>query len=160
MKDTKIKQKQEGFSLIELLVVIAIIGILAGIIMISLNNSRASGRDGKRVSDLKGIQTALAIYYEDCTGFPTATDLNVAGLGLDNTCAGWVANPTGTTVYLFAAPSAPTPADGTCTDSTPPDTNTYLYTGDAQTYSIAFCLGRQVADLPPGAHTLTPDGIQ
>ncbi|MBC7836828.1 prepilin-type N-terminal cleavage/methylation domain-containing protein [Acetobacteraceae bacterium] len=59
-----------GFTLIELLVVIAIIGILTGIIVPNLNGAKQSGRDAKRVSDIKNIQLALALYYNDNGFYP------------------------------------------------------------------------------------------
>lgn len=59
-----------GFTLIELLVVIAIIGILAGIIITGLSGAKASGRDGKRISDIKNIQLALGVYYNDNFKYP------------------------------------------------------------------------------------------
>jgi general secretion pathway protein G len=58
-------KNNKGFTLIELLVVIAIIGILAGIIIPNLNSAKQSGRDAKRISDIKNIQLALALYYND-----------------------------------------------------------------------------------------------
>lgn len=61
---------KRGFTLIELLVVIAIIGILASIISVGLNDARQSARDAKRISDIKNIQLALALYYHDNGRFP------------------------------------------------------------------------------------------
>ncbi len=59
-----------GFTLIELLVVIAIIGILSGVILASLNSSRAKSRDTIRMSDMKQIETALQLYYADNNKYP------------------------------------------------------------------------------------------
>jgi general secretion pathway protein G len=64
---------KKGFTLIELLVVIAIIGLLASIILSSLNTARKKGRDARRIADLKEIQTALELYYSDHNQYPTAT---------------------------------------------------------------------------------------
>jgi prepilin-type N-terminal cleavage/methylation domain-containing protein len=61
-----------GFTLIELLVVIAIIGLLASIILASLNTARQKGRDARRVADLKEIQLALELYYDANSGYPTS----------------------------------------------------------------------------------------
>ena len=57
------KTGQRGFTLIELLVVIAIIGILATIVLVSLNSARQKARDTRRVSDLRQIQLGEEIYY-------------------------------------------------------------------------------------------------
>jgi prepilin-type N-terminal cleavage/methylation domain-containing protein len=67
---SSIRPQPRGFTLIELLVVIAIIGILASIIMVSLSGARAKARDGKRISDIKSIQLALANYYNDYGFYP------------------------------------------------------------------------------------------
>ncbi|MBI2109176.1 MAG: prepilin-type N-terminal cleavage/methylation domain-containing protein [Parcubacteria group bacterium] len=56
---------REGFTLIELLVVIAIIGILSSVVLASLNSAREKSRDAKRVADLKQIQLALELYFDD-----------------------------------------------------------------------------------------------
>ena len=63
-------QKNKGFTLIELLIVIAIIGLLATIVMVSLNSARAKARDTRRIADIKQIQTALSLYYDKYGYYP------------------------------------------------------------------------------------------
>lgn len=60
--------KQKGFTLIELLVVIAIIGILATIVMVSLNTARQKARDSRRISDARQVQLAAQMYYDSNSG--------------------------------------------------------------------------------------------
>jgi type II secretion system protein G len=67
------KTKKKGFTLIELLVVIAIIGILATVVMVSLNTARRNSRDARRVSDLRQIALALEMYSSEKGGYPAAT---------------------------------------------------------------------------------------
>lgn len=66
----KLSNRKTGFTLIELLVVIAIIGILASVVLSSLNSARASARDAARVSIFKNIQTALEIYRNANGSYP------------------------------------------------------------------------------------------
>lgn len=66
----KSKNKSLGFTLIELLVVIAIIGVLSTIVLASLKSARERARDANRLSDLKQIETALSLYYNDYGYFP------------------------------------------------------------------------------------------
>jgi len=56
------KSSQKGFTLIELLVVIAVIGILAAVIMASLNSARVKARDARRKADLRQVAVALELY--------------------------------------------------------------------------------------------------
>src|SRR3989338_9047207 len=57
-------KNKRGFTLIELLVVIAIIGVLASIVLASLNNARRKSRDARRITDVKQIQLALELYFD------------------------------------------------------------------------------------------------
>jgi prepilin-type N-terminal cleavage/methylation domain-containing protein len=132
---------KKGFTLIELLVVVAIIGLLATLSIVALNNARARARDARRVADIKQIQTALELYYNDFGTYPTG---NIISLGT-------IASGT---VYMAKVPAAPTPADGSCTATS------YTYTGAATTYALTYCLGNATGGIPAGVGTATPSGIK
>lgn len=70
-----------GFTLIELLVVIAIIGILASLILASLNTARLKARDARRVADIRELQIALELYYnsQSVPQYPAASAACDAG---------------------------------------------------------------------------------
>lgn len=59
-----------GFTLIELLVVIAIIGVLASIVLVSLNTARAKARDAQRLANKKQVITAMNLYYQANGAWP------------------------------------------------------------------------------------------
>jgi len=60
----------QGFTLIELLVVIAIIGMLASIVLVSVQNVRVKARDARRSADLKNFETALELYVSTNGHYP------------------------------------------------------------------------------------------
>ncbi len=60
----KTPSHKKGFTLIELLVVIAVIGILASVVMASLNSARMKARDARKIADFKNISTALYLYQD------------------------------------------------------------------------------------------------
>ncbi|MBI5470051.1 prepilin-type N-terminal cleavage/methylation domain-containing protein [Candidatus Kaiserbacteria bacterium] len=91
--------EQRGFTLIELLVVIAIIGILASIVLASLDSARKKGRDARRIADVKQLQLALELYYDANNAFPSA--LTVANLVTPGYISVVPSDPSNSVVYDY-----------------------------------------------------------
>ncbi|MFA4834332.1 MAG: type II secretion system protein [Patescibacteria group bacterium] len=137
-------RKQKGFTLIELLVVIAIIGLLSTLAVVALNNARQKSRDAKRVSDIKQIQTALELYYNDANAYPTALTFGTGSVAYSGT------------TYMSIVPENPSPQnDGDC----PTGDYTFTQDGSGSSYHISYCLGGTTGGLDAGTHTATPAGI-
>lgn len=62
---------KKGFTLIEILIVVAIIGILSSVVVVGLGPAQRKGRDSRRLSDLRSVQTALELYYGKEGHYPT-----------------------------------------------------------------------------------------
>src|SRR5690606_14931557 len=50
------------------------IALLSSVVLASLQTARAKGRDAKRISDLKQMQVAVEMYYNDHGSYPRNYD--------------------------------------------------------------------------------------
>lgn len=117
---------KKGFTLIELLVVIAIIGILSSVVLASLNTAREKSRDARRVSDMRQLQLALELYFDENRTYPVAAEglvsATLTALATDGHIAVLPSDPLG------VAPN-----------------QDYMYEGAATDY----CLGTQIEGTVP-----------
>lgn len=72
-------KRRDGFTLIEMLIVIAIIGILASILLVGLGTFRGRGRDARRISDLRQVQNALELYFNQQGRYPLTSEISKWG---------------------------------------------------------------------------------
>lgn len=97
--------KLPGFTLIELLIVVSIIAILSLIGLLLYSEVNKAGRDAKRRSDLRLIQTALEQYHADKRFYPGSDSL-VADSSLTDATGISPAPPVNKT-YLNSIPKGP-----------------------------------------------------
>lgn len=119
-------------------VIVVIGGLLASVTLLALNSARAKSRDAKRLADVRQLQSALELYYNDQNRYPGSLSELAQG-----------------SAYLGVVPTAPTPPDGSCTK----DQNQYRYQGGGNSFTVTFCLGSQIGGFGAGVHKATEWGI-
>jgi len=67
--------KTRGFTLIELMVVILIIMLLAGVVVVNVDQARKKARDAQRIAGMNTLATAIQAFYADNHRYP----MNIAG---------------------------------------------------------------------------------
>lgn len=151
------KKLNNGFTLLELLVVIAIIGILTTLLFANFNAARQRGRDAQRKADLRNLQTALRIYYNDNGGFPISSgspNYQIMGCGSKvqrTACSwggAWITSENQT--YMSVLPKDPL-------DQVNSTVNDYRYssTGTGDDYTIQACLENKSDDKGQATGDLT-----
>ncbi len=102
-------QSVHGFTLIELLITISIIAILSAIGMIAYSAVLKQGRDAKRHSDLRTIQSALEQYHSDQGSYPISGGSCSDNGHLISGCP--FKDPTGNKTYINIVPNDPITAN-------------------------------------------------
>ncbi len=142
----------------------AIIGTLSTIGVVSYSSARSSARDVKRVSDMKQLQTAVELFFENNNHYPGDGRPGNEGmiLGVEKTKtlsdAGFGPKIEGTP-YMVGVPKNPEPfgtpyvyrslnSDGSdCNDDA------------CGSYAILFSIEKPQGNYLAGAHAMTPAGI-
>lgn len=123
--NTNKKGHKRGFTLIELLVVIAIIGILASVVLASLNTARQKGKDASAKSAFNQVRAGAEIIYSSANSYidmcPLANGSVGTALSADKIvtalsgAASAYAVVFGPTVYYTTGGGTPgTPGDTSC----------------------------------------------
>lgn len=104
-----------GFTIIELLAVVAIIGLMASIIIATVNSGRIRARNTQRKADLKQLQVYLELYRDangaypctatNCTGSPVWFSSDPLDQSFNNNNGNWI--PGLAPTYIGALPSDP-----------------------------------------------------
>lgn len=100
------KSKNKGFTLIELLIVVAIIGLLATLAIVSLTSAQQRARDTKRVADIKSIQTALELYWNENAAYPIV-DVDDGNAANGDEVTTWVELGTQMSNFISGIPTDP-----------------------------------------------------
>lgn len=116
-----IHREQKGFTLIELLVVIAIIGILASIVLASLNTARNRGRDASARASMSQVRAQAEIFFDINNNY-TSVCANTDVDRLLDAAEAQVPSPTGrectSTATAWAADVTLNAGGNYCVDST------------------------------------------
>ncbi len=120
--------KNRGFTLIELLVVIAIIGILASVVLASLNSARAKGADAAIKSSINNARAQAELFYDNTSSTYTGVcdDSTIENIenSVNNAGGTFTCSATVATAYRISSPLKSSATTFYCVDSTGKATTT------------------------------------
>lgn len=132
--------RNKAFTLIELLVVISIIGILSGMLFVSMGGATSSANDAKRKATVYGISKAILAYGALNGGaYPTETNnpcdigsncTNLAAAVIPNYISAFVTDPSGAYYKYYSYGNA------FFVRSTLSDSSQYTFSSDGGSFSI------------------------
>ena len=135
--------RHRGFTIIELLVVVAIIAVLSAVVLVTFEDARLKSRDAKRLSDMKELEKAFALYSDSHGHYPISPSQ----------------------IVLTSDDSVSTELEGEAVITNVPvdplyDSLTYRYQTNTlgTTYTLTFCLeGAGIENYAQGcSNTITP----
>lgn len=112
--------RSRGFTLIELLVVIAIIGILASVVLASLNSARDKGADAAIKSSINNARAQAQLFYDDNGDYdglcidPTIANIETS---VDNASGSFDCSENDDDEYRISSPLVSNSAQYYCVDS-------------------------------------------
>jgi len=154
-----------GFTLIELLVSITIIGLMSSIGLVAYSTIRSRARDAKRLADIRQVQTAIEIFFESNSYYPSDYHHGVAGLVIGQdprsemlSDAGFTQNEPSGLVYMVKLPSNPEPYGAPYVYRSLNRDGTDCTKVRCDSYVLLFWLERGQGDFSFGPHSLSPIG--
>ncbi len=111
-----------------------------------MGGPRKKSRNAKRISDVKQMQTAVELYYNDHDKYPKEL---IPGESLEG-------EDEYETRYMYYIPMNPLPSEGECEADFE---YSYQVKDEGQSYELKYCVSEDVAGISEGHHTATPAGI-
>lgn len=135
-----LKSNPSGFTLIELLITISVIAVLAVIGMIVYTSVLQQGRDSKRQSDLRTIQSALEQYRADQGFYAGSLPLPASPLR----------SPDGSKTYLNQMPQEPLSSPQYGYNALP------MNCDNSSVKCTSYCIYAHLENNPPGIGNCPP----
>lgn len=137
-----------GLTLLEIIVAIAIVGLLAALWGIADHTAKLKSRDAERLVDLRHIQEALKLFYDDQTVYPVGSDVRLGDGAYSCLAANGFTSATSSECVNAYLPTIPRDPLG----------GYYMYSAVSSTYQVTAKLEGVVSGYSGIIH-ISPGGI-